>query len=41
MSRLVRHHAPRIVLHLAQNSPAVYEAVTRNGVMEVRRAEGR
>lgn len=39
LRRLVRHHAPRILLHLAQNQPAVYDEVTRNGVMEVRAAE--
>lgn len=38
-SRLVRHHAPRIVLHLAQNNAAVYAEVTTNGVLEVREAE--
>jgi hypothetical protein len=36
-SRLVRHQAGRIVLHLAQNDPGVYAEVTTNGVMEVRR----
>jgi hypothetical protein len=36
-SRLVRHQAGRIVLHLAQNDPVVYAEVTTNGVMEVRR----
>lgn len=40
LSRLVRHHAPRIALHMAQTSAAVYAEVTTNGVMEVRQADG-
>lgn len=36
--RLVLHQAPKIVLQLAQNDPAVYAEVTRNGVMEVQRS---
>ena len=38
-NRIVKHQAGKIVLHLAQNDAAVYEQVTRNGVMEVRRAD--
>jgi hypothetical protein len=37
-NRIVRHQAPKIVLHLAMRDPAVYAEVTSNGVMEVRRA---
>jgi hypothetical protein len=37
-NRVVRHQAPKIVLHLALKDPAVYAEVTSNGVMEVRRA---
>jgi hypothetical protein len=40
LSRLVRHHAPRIALHMAQSSAAVYAEVTTNGVLEVRQADG-
>lgn len=36
--RLVRHHAPKIALHLALNDPAVYAEVTSNGVLEVQRS---
>lgn len=38
VSRLIRHQAGKIVLHLAARDPQVYAEVTRNGVMEVRRA---
>ena len=34
----IRRQAPRILLHLAQRVPAVYEQATEHGVMEVRRA---
>jgi hypothetical protein len=37
-SRLARHQAAKVVLHLAQHSPQVYAEVTTNGVMEVRQA---
>ncbi len=37
-SRIVRHQAGKIVLHLAVKDPTVYAEVTSNGVMEVRRA---
>ena len=36
-NRLVRQQSARIVLHLASADPAVYDEVTGNGVMEVRR----
>lgn len=39
-NRLVRHQAGRLVLHFAQKDPAVYDEVTANGVMEVRRPSG-
>jgi hypothetical protein len=29
--------APKILLHMATRDPAVYEFVTHNGLMEVRR----
>jgi hypothetical protein len=38
-NRVVRHQAAKIVLHLALKDPAVYDEVTSNGVMEVRRAD--
>ena len=37
-NRIVRHQAGKIVLHLAARDPQVYEEVTSNGVMEVRRS---
>jgi hypothetical protein len=37
-NRIVRHQAGKIVLHLAARDPQVYDEVTSNGVMEVRRA---
>lgn len=37
-NRLVKHQAGRILLHLALTQPKVYEEVTSNGTMEVRRA---
>lgn len=36
-NQLVRQQSARIVLHLASADPAVYDEVTGNGVMEVRR----
>lgn len=38
-SRVVRHQAARIVLHLALHDASVYEEVTTSGVMEVRAHE--
>lgn len=38
LHRLVQWQAPRILLHLALRDAAVYEHVTQNGIMEVRRA---
>ncbi len=35
-SRLIRHQAARIVLHLAQQNAQIYADVTTSGVMEVR-----
>lgn len=35
--RLVGHQAPRLLLHLATQDPRVYDEVTAEGVMEVRR----
>ncbi len=37
--RVVRSQAAKIVVHLALKDPAVYDEVTSNGVMEVRRAQ--
>jgi hypothetical protein len=36
--RTVQWQAPRILLHMALRDAAVYEHVTQNGIMEVRRA---
>ncbi|WP_222623139.1 hypothetical protein [Ramlibacter cellulosilyticus] len=38
LNRVVMWQAPRILLHLALRDAKVYEHVTQNGVMEVRRA---
>jgi len=38
LHRIVRWQAPRILVQMATQNPAVYEAVTQQGVMEVRRA---
>jgi hypothetical protein len=38
LNRVVRWQAPKILLHMALRDPAVYEFVTHNGLMEVRRA---
>jgi hypothetical protein len=40
LNRAVMWQAPKILLHMATRNPAVYEVVTRNGVMEVQRREG-
>jgi hypothetical protein len=37
-NRIVRSQAGKIVLHLSTRDPAVYDEVTTNGVMEVRRS---
>jgi len=37
LHRVVRWQAPRILLNMALRDAAVYEHVTQNGVMEVRR----
>jgi hypothetical protein len=37
LNRVVMWQAPRILLHMATRDPAVYEFVTGNGLMEVRR----
>lgn len=39
LNRVVMWQAPKILLHMALRDPAVYELVTHNGLMEVRRAE--
>lgn len=39
LSRVVRAQAGKILLHLASHDRAVYEHVTQQGIMEVRRAE--
>lgn len=39
LNRVVMWQAPTILLHMALRDPAVYEFVTHNGLMEVRRAE--
>ena len=36
--RVVMWQAPHILLHMASRDPKVYEHVTQNGLMEVRRA---
>jgi hypothetical protein len=38
LNRVVMWQAPRILLQLALRDPKVYEHVTQNGLMEVRRA---
>lgn len=38
LNRVVRWQAPKILVHMATRDPAVYEFVTHNGLMEVRRA---
>ncbi len=38
LNRVVRWQAPKILVHMAVRDPAVYEFVTHNGLMEVRRA---
>ena len=38
LNRVVMWQAPKILLHMALRDPAVYEFVTHNGLMEVRRA---
>lgn len=38
LRRVIRHQAPRILLHLAARVPVVYEQATENAVMEVQRA---
>jgi hypothetical protein len=38
LNRVVRWQAPKILLHMALRDAAVYEFVTHNGLMEVRRA---
>ncbi|HEY0823686.1 MAG TPA: hypothetical protein VGD76_07860 [Ramlibacter sp.] len=38
LNRVVMWQAPKILLHMATRDPAVYEFVTQNGLMEVRRA---
>jgi hypothetical protein len=38
LNRLVMWQAPRILLYLATHDAAVYESVTQQGIMEVRRA---
>lgn len=38
LNRLVAWQAPRLLLQMALRDAAVYEAVTQQGVMEVRRA---
>jgi hypothetical protein len=37
LNRVVMWQAPKILLHMATRDPAVYEFVTHNGLMEVRR----
>lgn len=37
LHRIVRWQAPKILVQMATQNPAVYEAVTQQGVMEVRR----
>lgn len=39
--RLVMWQAPHILLHMASRDPKVYEQVTHEGLMEVRRADDR
>ena len=38
LNRVVMWQAPKILLHMALRDPAVYDFVTQNGVMEVRRS---
>lgn len=38
LNRLLMWQAPKILLHMATRDAAVYDAVTQQGVMEVRRA---
>jgi hypothetical protein len=38
LHRLVMWQAPQVVVHMAARNPKVYEQVTQQGVMEVRRA---
>lgn len=37
LNRIVRWQAPKLLLHMALRDAKVYEFVTQNGVMEVRR----
>jgi hypothetical protein len=38
LNRIVMWQAPKLVLHMASRDPAVYDYVTQNGILEVRRA---
>jgi hypothetical protein len=38
LNRVVMWQAPKLLLHMALRDPAVYEFVTQNGILEVRRA---
>ena len=38
LHRVVRSQAPKILLQMAARDPAVYDFVTQNGMLEVRRA---